>query len=52
MVAEGGTFKRLFPEIGSADDNSNGWHCWENGIADIPGDFGDVSKGKDPTRGS
>ena len=51
MVIEGGEFVRVFPELGSADDNGGGWHCADNpGIADLQGDFGDTEAGRDPSR--
>lgn len=45
-----GAWRRLYPELGSADDNGEGWHCDEEGVYEITGDFGDVASGVDPTR--
>jgi ABC-type branched-subunit amino acid transport system substrate-binding protein len=45
-----GRWQRLFPEVGSADDNGGGWHCDDPGTVAIEGDFGDTSGGVDPTR--
>ena len=45
-----GAWKRVYPELGSADDNGGGWHCDENGAVAIEGDFGDTSVAIDPTR--
>ena len=45
-----GEFTRKFPERGSADDNGGGWHCWDPGIAELTGDFGDTTAGVDPNR--
>ncbi|MFM7125529.1 MAG: ABC transporter substrate-binding protein [Actinomycetota bacterium] len=50
MEVRNGTWTRLFPEIGSADDNGNGWHCDPAGVVQITGDFGDVTSGVDPSR--
>lgn len=50
MGVENGAWTRIFPELGSADDNGNGWHCEDPGYFSIEGDFGDVSAGVDPTR--
>jgi hypothetical protein len=50
MGVVGGKWTRIYPELGSADDNSGGWHCDENGAVDIEGDFGDVTAAVDPTR--
>jgi hypothetical protein len=35
-----GTWKRLFPELGSDADNGDGFSCDPDGIAKITGDFG------------
>jgi hypothetical protein len=40
----------VYPELGSADDNGNGWHCSELGRAELTGDYGDVTAGVDPSR--
>lgn len=46
-----GTWQRVYPERGSADDNGNGWRCDdEQGAVAIEGDFGDTSVAIDPTR--
>jgi ABC-type branched-subunit amino acid transport system substrate-binding protein len=46
-----GTWQRVYPERGSADDNGNGWRCDdEQGAIAIEGDFGDTSVAIDPTR--
>ena len=50
MGIENGVWKRVFPELGSADDNGGGWHCDDPGYAELSGDFGDVTSGIDPTR--
>ena len=50
MGVKDGKWARVYPELGSADDNGGGWHCDENGAVDIEGDFGDVTAGVDPTR--
>jgi ABC-type branched-subunit amino acid transport system substrate-binding protein len=50
MGVEDGKWTRIFPEIGSADDNGNGWHCDSPGTVAITGDFGDTTAGVDPTR--
>ena len=51
MQIQDGAWKRVFPEVGSADDNGGGWHCDDvNGVVDIEGDFGDITSGVDPTR--
>ena len=41
---------RIFPELGSADDNGGGWHCDDPGYYEVAGDFGDATLGVDPTR--
>jgi len=46
-----GTWQRVYPERGSADDNGNGWRCDdEQGAVAIEGDFGDPTVAIDPTR--
>jgi len=51
MQIQSGAWKRVFPEVGSADDNGGGWHCdEEHGVTAIEGDFGDTTSGVDPTR--
>jgi ABC-type branched-subunit amino acid transport system substrate-binding protein len=50
MQVQDGQWKRLFPELGSEDDNGGGWHCDDPGTVMIEGDFGDVTAGVDPDR--
>jgi hypothetical protein len=50
MGVEDGTWTRIFPELGSADDNGNGWHCDSPGRVEITGDFGDPMAAFDPDR--
>lgn len=50
MEVRDGKWTRLFPELGSSDDNGNGWHCDPAGVVQITGDFGDVTSGVDPSR--
>lgn len=50
LGVEGGSWKRIFPALGSSDDNGQGWHCDDDGVASIEGDFGDVTAGVDATR--
>jgi hypothetical protein len=50
MQVRDGRWQRLFPELGSADDNGGGWHCDDPGLVGIVGDFGDVTAGVDPNR--
>lgn len=50
MVMQDGQWDRLFPEIGSADDNGNGFWCPDDGIVTLTGDYGDLSAGRDPNR--
>ena len=50
MGVKGGKWTRVFPVLGSADDNGKGWHCDDNGSVEIVGDFGDATAGLDPTR--
>lgn len=45
-----GRWTRLYPEVGSPDDSGGGFHCYDNGVVEIEGDFGDVTAGIDPTR--
>ncbi len=47
---EGATWWRVHPILGSSDDTSNGWHCDDDRIATIEGDFGDITLGVDSTR--
>ena len=50
MEVRDGAWHRLYPEVGSPDDNGDGWHCDPDSALEIVGDFGDVTKGVDPTR--
>lgn len=50
LQVSGGEFVRVYPELGSADDNGNGWHCYQPGVAELTGDYGDVNAGVDPSR--
>ena len=50
MEVRDGKWQRLFPELGSEDDNGEGWHCDDPGYAEITGDFGDFTAGIDPNR--
>lgn len=52
MQVVDGEWRRAFPEVGSEDDDLNGWYCPDGSIAEIEGDFGDLELGKDPDRGS
>lgn len=45
-----GTWTRVFPLLGSSDDNARGWFCDDENIVSIEGDFGDTSGGIDPSR--
>lgn len=47
---EAGSWTRVFPVPGSAEDDGNGSSCDEEGIIEIPGDFGDSSAGFDSSR--
>jgi ABC-type branched-subunit amino acid transport system substrate-binding protein len=50
MGVENGKWTRIFPELGSADDNGEGWHCDSPGRVEITGEFGDVMAAVDPDR--
>jgi ABC-type branched-subunit amino acid transport system substrate-binding protein len=50
MVVENGKWTRLWPEIGSADDDGNGYNCGTLGLIELQGDYGDVTAGVDPNR--
>ncbi len=50
MQLQGGKWTRLFPILGSDDDNGNGWHCDENGTVTLTGIYGDASPGIDKSR--
>lgn len=46
-----GQWTRIFPELGSEDDNGNGFWCpAEGGLVELDGDYGDPSPGMDPNR--
>jgi ABC-type branched-subunit amino acid transport system substrate-binding protein len=47
-----GSWTREFPEIGSADDDGAGFHCYDPGRAEIDVDHGDETLGVDPARPS
>lgn len=50
MQLQGGKWTRLFPALGSADDNGNGWHCDEDGVVNLTGLYGDATPGIDTSR--
>jgi ABC-type branched-subunit amino acid transport system substrate-binding protein len=51
LTIQDGEFVRVFPELGSADNNGNGWHCYDQpGTAVLEGSFGDTEAGRDPSR--
>lgn len=50
MGIDNGGWSRVFPLLGSSDDNANGWFCDDESIVPIEGDFGDTSSGVDPSR--
>ncbi|MFM8855738.1 MAG: ABC transporter substrate-binding protein [Actinomycetota bacterium] len=50
MGIDNGSWSRVFPLLGSSDDNANGWFCDDESIVPIVGDFGDTSGGIDPSR--
>lgn len=51
LQVQGGSFTRVFPELGGADDNGDGWHCdGDAGVIELTGDYGDASFGVDPAR--
>jgi ABC-type branched-subunit amino acid transport system substrate-binding protein len=52
MQVQSGEWTRVFPELGSADDNGGGWHCEDDGVVRIEGDFGGTTAGIDPSRPS
>jgi ABC-type branched-subunit amino acid transport system substrate-binding protein len=45
-----GQWTREYPELGSPDDNADGFNCRENGRTEIEGNFGDYELGIDPNR--
>ena len=48
MVVKDGKFERLYPELDGDGDDGDGFHCPENGVAEVPANKG---KGKvDPSR--
>jgi hypothetical protein len=48
MVAKDGKFERLFPELDGKGDDGDGFHCPDNGVAEVPANAG---KGEvDPSR--
>ena len=50
MGIDNGGWSRVFPLLGSSDDNANGWFCDDESIVPIEGVFGDASSGVDPSR--
>ena len=48
VVAKGGKWVRLYPKVGGPDDDGNGYHCPEPGVAKVTGDLGQGAV--DPTR--
>ncbi len=49
MQVVDGAWRRLFPEIGSPDDNYQGWHCSpDDQVLQLRGDYGDTTAGKRP----
>jgi hypothetical protein len=46
----GGTWERLFPEVGGGDDSGDGFYCGDPPLMEITGDFGEGNV--DPTRGT
>ncbi len=51
MTVKGGTWTRLYPDLGSADDSGNGFHCdGTDGSTHIEGNFGDPAPGIDLSR--
>jgi hypothetical protein len=47
---DNGDWTRVFPLLGSSDDNADGWFCDDESVVSIEGDFGDMSGGIDPSR--
>lgn len=47
---DNGRWSRVFPLLGSSDDNAQGWFCDDESIVSVEGDFGDPSIGVDPSR--
>jgi hypothetical protein len=50
MQVRDGRWQRAYPELGSADDNAEGWNCRPGSSVDIPGVYGDYELGIDPSR--
>lgn len=49
MQVVDGTWRRLYPEIGSPDDTLGGWHCSpDDQVVQLQGDYGDTTAGKRP----
>ena len=40
LVVKGGKFERLYPEIGGKGDDSEGFHCPDNGVTQVPANEG------------
>jgi hypothetical protein len=40
LTVESGAWTRLYPEIGSPDDTEDGFHCREDGVQSLTGDYG------------
>jgi hypothetical protein len=47
-VAKGGQFERLYPKVGSQDDDGEGFHCPSNGVTKVDADVG--TGNVDPSR--
>jgi hypothetical protein len=50
VVAKGGKWVRLYPKVGGTDDDQDGFHCPEPGVAKVTADLGQGAI--DPTRPS
>ncbi len=50
LEVRNGSFTRLFPDRGSADDDGGGWNCSQVGLIKLTGDYGDTTIGVDPNR--
>lgn len=50
LQIKNGAFTRLFPELGGADDDGNGFACDSSWVMAMTGDYGDVNAGRDPSR--
>ena len=50
LQVQDGTWTRLYPELGSADDDGNGFSCDPESNVELTGDYGDVNAGVDPNR--